>query len=122
MTTITRRFHFSASHRLHIADWTEARNSELYGKCNNPYGHGHDYILEVTVTGPVDLQTGVLLPLSELDGLVEEAVLREFRNCNFNSDMREFQTLVPTTENIAAVIVQRIEACWAKCIQSPDVR
>ena len=71
MTRLTRRYRFSASHRLHSAELTEAENTRLYGKCNNPFGHGHDYVLEVSVTGEVDPATGLLLPVNRLDRLVK---------------------------------------------------
>ncbi|MBV9084757.1 MAG: 6-carboxytetrahydropterin synthase, partial [Acidobacteriaceae bacterium] len=75
MTTLTRRYRFSASHRLHSQQLSEAENARLYGKCNNPFGHGHDYILEVTVAGPVDEVTGRIVPLHALDALVKHKVL-----------------------------------------------
>jgi len=110
--TLTRRYSFAASHRLHSRELSQAENTSLYGRCNNPYGHGHNYILEVTVRGEVDRETGVLVPLKQLDDLVEENVLRLFHNRNINLDVPQFRELVPTTENVALVIARLLEAGW----------
>lgn len=113
MTRITRLYRFSASHRLHAPDLSEAENNRLYGKCNNPFGHGHDYVLELSVRGPVEPLTGRILPIATLDRLVEEQILRPFANRNLNLDVPEFETLVPTTENVALTIAALIEQRWA---------
>ncbi len=110
--TLTRRYRFAASHRLHSLELSPAENARLYGKCNNPYGHGHDYVLEVTVGGETDGETGVLVPLRELDYLVEAKVLKLFRNRNINMDVAPFRELVPTTENVAVVIAGLLEGGW----------
>ena len=99
MTTVTRVYRFAASHRLHSPLLTEAENDRVYGKCNNPYGHGHDYVLQVSVSGVV-AETGVLCNVEALDGLVEEKILRYVRDRNLN-DWDEFSVSVPTTENLA---------------------
>lgn len=122
MTTLTRRYRFPASHRLHSAELSDARNAELYGKCNNPYGHGHDYVLEVTVGGEVDPTTGLLLPVSQLDRLVEEEVLRLFAYRFINKDVLAFQTLAPTTENVALHIADVLEQNFDAYILSRGVR
>lgn len=111
-TTVTRRYRFSASHRLHISQLNEEENTRLYGKCNNPFGHGHNYVLEVTAEGPVDSETGLTIRLAELDRLVEEHVLRLFRDRNINLDLAQFQEIVPTTENIAVVIAELLRENW----------
>ncbi len=90
MMTITRLYHFSASHRLHSPRLSAAENVRLFGKCNNPFGHGHDYVLEVTATGTLDPRRGVLLPLSKLDCLVRETVLQLFAHSNINVDVPQF--------------------------------
>ena len=113
MTTVTRLYHFSASHRLHVPQFTEEQNDRLYGKCNNPYGHGHDYVLEVTAAGPVDETTGLLFPLPVLDRLVQEDVLRVIAHRNLNRDLPQFSVLVPTTENLTAVIAQLLQTNWS---------
>lgn len=112
MTTLTRLYRFSASHRLHSATLGEAENDRLYGKCNNPFGHGHDYVLEVTATGPVDPVTCLVLPIRALDRLVEEKILAAFANRNLNLDIPEFAELVPTSENVALVIARLLEQHW----------
>jgi 6-pyruvoyltetrahydropterin/6-carboxytetrahydropterin synthase len=109
---VTRRYRFAASHRLHSDRLSEEENRELYGKCNNPYGHGHDYILEVTVAGPRDSATGLVIQVPLLDKLVSEQVLRDIDHRYFNADVREFAELVPTSENIIRVIEGRLKACW----------
>jgi 6-pyruvoyltetrahydropterin/6-carboxytetrahydropterin synthase len=100
---LTRRYMFSASHRLHSDAMSEAENRATYGKCNNPYGHGHNYALEVTVSGPVDANTGMVCNLVDLDGFVSREVLERFDLQNLNA-APEFADLVPTTENLCAVI------------------
>lgn len=110
--TLTRRYRFSASHRLHSSALSAIENQRLYGKCNNPFGHGHDYILEVTAAGEIDSVTGLILPRAALDCLIEEKILCVFANRNLNLDVPEFQSLVPTTENIALVIVEILAQNW----------
>ncbi|MGA8593719.1 MAG: 6-carboxytetrahydropterin synthase [Bryobacteraceae bacterium] len=110
--SLTRRYRFSASHRLHAAALSDAENRHVYGKCNNPYGHGHDYELEVTIHGPVDTTTGLMAPLSVLDRYVETRILSRFRNKNINLDVPEFEHIVPTTENLALVIANRLNSEW----------
>ena len=100
---LTRRYMFSASHRLHSDAMSEAENAATYGKCNNPYGHGHNYALEVTVSGQVDEATGMVCNLADLDGLVHHDILDRFDRENLN--MRpEFDRTVPTTENLCTAI------------------
>jgi 6-pyruvoyltetrahydropterin/6-carboxytetrahydropterin synthase len=122
MTAITRLYRFSASHRLHSPVLSAAENSRLYGKCNNPFGHGHNYVLEVTVTGSMDERTGLLLPISKLDGLVQEAVLQRFAHRNINLDVPQFERLVPTTENLALVITDLLQQDWAAYLGGLPVR
>lgn len=114
MTRLTRRYRFPASHRLQAASLTEAENRELYGKCNHPHGHGHNYELEVTVRGRVDRTTGMLMRVEELDRLVASVVIRDLDHRNLNCDVAEFGNLVPTTENLAEVVRQRLAAAWGE--------
>jgi 6-pyruvoyltetrahydropterin/6-carboxytetrahydropterin synthase len=100
---LTRRYIFSASHRLHSDKLSEAENREVYGKCNNPYGHGHNYALEVTVSGQVNPQTGMVCDLVDLDDAVQREILERFDHENLNV-RQEFAAAVPTTENLSAVI------------------
>jgi 6-pyruvoyltetrahydropterin/6-carboxytetrahydropterin synthase len=94
---------FSASHRLHSDDMSDAENAATYGKCNNPYGHGHNYALEVTVSGPVDEHTGMVCNLVDLDDFVQREVLERFDHENLNM-LTEFARAVPTTENLCTTI------------------
>jgi 6-pyruvoyltetrahydropterin/6-carboxytetrahydropterin synthase len=96
---LTRRYWFSASHRLHCNDMSAEENQAVYGKCNNPHGHGHNYALEVTVAGQVDSRTGMVCNLVDLDGFVQEKILERFGHQNLNT-LEEFQGTVPTTENL----------------------
>jgi 6-pyruvoyltetrahydropterin/6-carboxytetrahydropterin synthase len=100
---LSRRYRFSASHRLHSEQMSEAENQATYGKCNNPYGHGHNYSLEVTVSGQVDESTGMICNLVDLDECVQREIVTRFDLENLN--MRpEFAESVPTTENLCTVI------------------
>jgi 6-pyruvoyltetrahydropterin/6-carboxytetrahydropterin synthase len=96
---LNRRYLFSASHRLQNDRYSPDENRELYGKCNNPYGHGHNYTLEVCVSGQVDPQTGMVCNLVDLDGCVYRAILERYDHQNLNC-LPEFQNEVPTTENL----------------------
>jgi 6-pyruvoyltetrahydropterin/6-carboxytetrahydropterin synthase len=100
---LTRRYMFSASHRLHSTAMSNAENAATYGKCNNPFGHGHNYRIEVTVSGKVDEATGMVCNLVDLDGFVRQEILDRFdlENLNMHS---EFSQIVPTTENLCTVI------------------
>src|SRR5271169_1964935 len=100
---LTRRYIFSASHRLHSDKLSEAANRAVYGKCNNPHGHGHNYALEVTVSGQVNPQTGMVCNLADLDDAVRREVLDRFDHENLNV-RKEFADAVPTTENLSTVI------------------
>ena len=100
---LTRRYWFAASHRLHTPKLSEEENRKVYGKCNNPFGHGHNYALEVTVSGPVASETGMVCNLVEIDRAVREQVLDRFDHQNLNF-IPEFRDLVPTTENLCIAI------------------
>jgi 6-pyruvoyltetrahydropterin/6-carboxytetrahydropterin synthase len=106
--SLTRRYKFSASHRLHSAKFSMEENQRLYGKCSNPHGHGHNYALEVTITGPVDPATGMIANLGDLDPFVGREVLEAFDHKNLNQEVPEFQTSVPTTEVVACEIYRRL--------------
>jgi 6-pyruvoyltetrahydropterin/6-carboxytetrahydropterin synthase len=100
---LTRRYMFSASHRLHSDAMSDAENAATYGKCNNPFGHGHNYVLEVTVSGPVNPSTGMVCNLVDLDGFVQREILQRFDLENLNT-RAEFAQTVPTTENLCTAI------------------
>lgn len=104
MVYLTRRYRFSASHRLHNDALTAEENSRLYGKCDNAFGHGHNYVLEVTVAGQVDRATGMVLDLGMMDGAVEREVIERFDLTNLNVDVEHFRAVVPTTENVCIEI------------------
>ena len=105
---LTRRYLFSASHRLHSDAMSADENRATYGKCNNPYGHGHNYRLEVTVSGPVDASTGMVCNLVDLDGFVEREVLSRYDLENLNT-LTEFSKNVPTTENLCVEIFEILQ-------------
>jgi len=105
-----RRYRFAASHRLHSEKLNEEENCRIYGKCNNPYGHGHNYTLEVRVSGPVDPATGMIANLADLDAFVNREVVEAFDHKSFNEDMAEFREQVPTTENVCIEIFRRLKA------------
>ncbi len=109
---VTRRYSFSASHRLHSAQLSAERNREIFGKCNNPHGHGHNYVLEVTVRGPVEPETGLVVNLKSLDGLVRDQVLTRYDHCNLNSDVTAFRDVPPTTENLTTEIRKDLARHW----------
>jgi 6-pyruvoyltetrahydropterin/6-carboxytetrahydropterin synthase len=105
---LSRRYLFSASHRLHSDAMSAEENKAIYGKCNNPYGHGHNYIIEVTVSGQVNAQTGMVCNLADLDGFMEKEVLARFGHENLNT-MKEFAQEVPTTENLCIQIYEIVQ-------------
>ena len=101
---VFRREHFNAAHRLYNSTFTDAENSAVFGKCSLPHYHGHNYDLEVKVTGEVDAKTGFVMDMKKLSDLVQENVLEKFDHKNLNLDTEEFKNLNPTAENIAIVI------------------
>jgi 6-pyruvoyltetrahydropterin/6-carboxytetrahydropterin synthase len=105
---LTRRYMFSASHRLHSETMSTEENLATYGKCNNPYGHGHNYALEVTVSGQIDEQTGMICNLVDLDGFVKREVLEHFDVQNLNT-LSEFAKNVPTTEHLCVVLYEILQ-------------
>lgn len=108
---LTRRYRFSASHRLDTPALSEEQNRRLYGKCNNPYGHGHDYVLDVTVAGSPD-ESGQIVGREALDKLVAERILTRFDHRNLNIDVPELRGVVPTTESLAVAIEKALAAGW----------
>ena len=102
--SVYRKEHFNAAHRLHNRAWNEEKNDAVFGKCNNPSYHGHNYDLIVKVTGIPDKETGYVIDLKYLSDLIEQNVLAKFDHKNLNLDTKEFKNLNPTAENIAVVI------------------
>lgn len=105
---LSRRYTFAASHRLHNPAFSEAENQRIYGKCNNPYGHGHNYTLEVTLSGPVDPATGMVANLGDLDPFVQRTVLDAFDHRNLSEEVEAFRSVVPTTENLCIEMFRRL--------------
>jgi len=104
-----RRYRFAASHRLHTAKLSEEENARVFGKCANPYGHGHNYVLEISVSGDVDPATGMITNLAELDPFVEREVIEVFDHHSLNEDVAAFRNVVPTTENLCIEIYNRLK-------------
>ncbi|MCS6917263.1 MAG: 6-carboxytetrahydropterin synthase [Chitinophagales bacterium] len=109
-TTIVRRAQFNAAHRVFRKDWSDEKNREVFGPCSNPLYHGHNYILEVRVTGLVQPETGYVMDLRHLKQIIEEQVIRPFDHRNLNLDTEEFRELNPTAENIARIIYEKIRS------------
>lgn len=106
---ITKKFEFSASHRYWRDDWSEDKNREIFGLCTSPYGHGHNYDLHVTITGEIDEKTGMIINLSDLKKTVNQ-VVEQFDHKFVNLDTPYFKEMVPTSENIARVLFELIDA------------
>ena len=104
-----RRYRFAASHRLYTAHLSDEENRRVFGKCANPYGHGHNYVLEISVSGEVDPATGMIANLADLDAFVERQVLEPFDHKSLNEDVPAFRETVPTTENLCLEIFQRLK-------------
>ncbi len=105
---LTRRYEFPASHRLHNEAMSEAENREVYGKCNNPHGHGHNYALEITVAGEIDQQTGMVCNLADLDGFVRREIIDTFDHSNLNT-LPAFRKRIPSTENLCREIYEALK-------------
>ena len=109
-TTVCRKAHFNSAHRLNNPNWSDERNQEVFGKCNNANYHGHNYDLIVKVTGDVDPESGYVIDMKVLKDLMETEVLEKFDHKNLNLDTEEFKNLNPTAENIARVIYEKLRA------------
>ena len=109
MVYVSRKAHFSAAHRLFNPTFTEDRNEEVFDKCNNPRGHGHNYTLEVTVAGLPDPETGYVIDLKKLARLMDELVIERVDHKHLNYDVPELRGIIPTAENIAIVFWQLLE-------------
>ncbi|MDN5210931.1 6-carboxytetrahydropterin synthase [Fulvivirgaceae bacterium BMA12] len=102
--SVFRKEHFNAAHRLHNASWSEEKNQSVFGKCNNPSYHGHNYEMIVQIIGEVDPETGYVMDMKVLSDIIKKNVLEKFDHKNLNLDTKEFKNLNPTAENIALVI------------------
>ncbi|RRQ47562.1 6-carboxytetrahydropterin synthase [Maribacter algicola] len=105
---VSRKAHFNAAHRLYRPDWEDSKNWEVFGKCNNPNFHGHNYELIVSVTGEIDPETGFVMDVKVLKDLIKEKIEDAFDHKNLNKEVPEFQELNPTAENIAVVIWNKL--------------
>ena len=105
---VSRQAHFNAAHRLYRKDWTDKQNQEVFGLCNNPNFHGHNYELIVSVTGEIDPETGYVMDMKVLKDLIKAEVEEAFDHKNLNIDVPDFKDLIPTAENIAVVIYQKL--------------
>lgn len=108
--TVSRKAHFNAAHRLYRKDWTFEKNQAVFGKCNNPNYHGHNYELIVSVTGEIDPETGYVMDLGDLAAIIRNEIEDKFDHKNLNMDVPEFTDLNPTAENIVVVIWNKIRA------------
>jgi 6-pyruvoyltetrahydropterin/6-carboxytetrahydropterin synthase len=109
---LSRCYSFTAAHRLHAPALSDAENRAIYGKCNNPHGHGHDYRVEITVSGPVDPTTGRVVSLETLDALAQREAVEPFHYRNLNEEVAAFRKDVPTTENLAREMDRRLRDAW----------
>ena len=109
---LTRNYRFSASHRLNLPQLSEEENQRLFGKCNNPYGHGHNYVMAISVEGAVNPATGLVIDPSALDEIVEREIINRYDHKYLNQDLPEFASMTATTENIAADIRDRLLGAW----------
>src|ERR1051326_3775659 len=105
-----RRYHFAASHRLHSVLFSAEENNRIYGKCNNPYGHGHNYTVEVRISGAVDPVTGMIANLADLDAFVNERVIEPFDHRSLQDEVPVFRSVVPTTENLCKEVFERLQS------------
>jgi len=123
MIYITRKEHFCASHKLHIKEWSEEKNRMVFGKCSNPNGHGHNYIIYVTVKGEIDKQTGFIVNLKIISSLIHDYILEKVDHKNFNLDVEFMKGIIPTTENITKGIWDLLEgpinklSCKLHCVK-----
>jgi 6-pyruvoyltetrahydropterin/6-carboxytetrahydropterin synthase len=106
--TISRKAHFNAAHRLYRKDWSDAHNNSIFGKCSNPHYHGHNYELIAHITGEIDPETGYVMDMKVLKDLIKEKIEDAFDHKNLNEEVPEFLDLIPTAENMAVVIYQKL--------------
>jgi 6-pyruvoyltetrahydropterin/6-carboxytetrahydropterin synthase len=105
---VSRKGHFNAAHRLHNPNWSDEKNREVFGNCNNVNYHGHNYVIYAHVTGPIDEESGYVIDLGELKEIMNEEVLTRYDHKNLNLDCEDFKHLNPTAENIVVTIWQRM--------------
>ncbi len=110
IVTVSRKAHFNAAHRLYRKDWSDTKNTQVFGKCSNPNYHGHNYELIVSVTGKIDKQTGFVIDMKILKDIIREEIEDAFDHKNLNLEVEEFKDLNPTAENIVIVIYNKLRA------------
>ena len=108
--TVSRKAHFNAAHRLYNSNWSDDKNDQVFGKCNNPNFHGHNYELIVSVTGPVNVDTGYVIDMTLLKQIIKQEVENNLDHKNLNLDVKEFESVNPTAENICVYIYNNIKA------------
>ena len=106
--SVIRKEHFNSAHRLHNPNWSDEKNASFYGKCNNPNYHGHNYNLEVTITGELNEESGYLIDMKDLSDIIKEEILNPFDHKNLNLDVEDFKNLIPTAENMAIVMYNKL--------------
>tara|TARA_Y100001954_G_C15492618_1_gene445870 strand:- start:129 stop:542 length:414 start_codon:yes stop_codon:yes gene_type:complete len=107
--SVTRKEHFNCAHRLHNPNWSDEKNASFYGKCNNPNYHGHNYNLEVTITGALNEESGYLIDMKLLSDIIKDEILNPFDHKNLNLDVEDFKNLNPTAENMAIVMYNKLK-------------
>ena len=112
--TVSRKAHFNAAHRLYRKDWTDEQNNAIFGKCSNPNFHGHNYELIVSVTGPIDPNTGYVMDMKVLKDYIKSEVEDTFDHKNLNLEVPEFSDTIPTAENIVVVIYNKLKKILTK--------
>jgi 6-pyruvoyltetrahydropterin/6-carboxytetrahydropterin synthase len=112
--TVSRKAHFNAAHRLYRKDWTDEQNNAIFGKCSNPNFHGHNYELIVSVTGPIDPNTGYVMDMKVLKDYIKSEVEDAFDHKNLNLEVPEFSDTIPTAENIVVVIYNKLKKILTK--------
>jgi 6-pyruvoyltetrahydropterin/6-carboxytetrahydropterin synthase len=111
---LSRKAAFCASHRYHNPNWSDERNRVVFGPCNNPHGHGHNYVLEVTISGNIDPETGMVLNLRDVDAVIQEEVVSRLDHRYINLEVPEFEQVIPTTENLTLYIWARLEPAFRR--------
>tara|TARA_B100001287_G_scaffold187684_1_gene158457 strand:- start:3 stop:434 length:432 start_codon:yes stop_codon:yes gene_type:complete len=106
--SVIRKEHFNSAHRLHNPNWSDEKNASFYGKCNNPNYHGHNYNLEVTISGELNEESGYLIDMKYLSDIIKEEILNPFDHKNLNLDVEDFENLIPTAENMAIVMYNKL--------------
>ena len=118
MIQVTTKYELAASHRLWNSKWDIDKNLKVFGKCSNPAGHGHNYLLELTLSGQPDAETGQIVDIEEVDDVVREHIIEPFDHKNLNEDTEEFAEVIPTVENIAKVFWDKLLGKFSNAILS----